>query len=354
LYPIQDEELISKRNPISQDRNDVEFREPCWKDASLSTVKPFLDQAEDEVRRKYGVGSASKSMMPLHARQGESFRRQEVGVSSNEEELSLPPDQMRAFAHPLLDQLSNLEDNVLVKGNASTLDKTRVLQARGERSPIDSNIPSPPLFRRETRLRTITVRVTKETSREVPGTLLPGAYRAGNWETESVEDDCSMTYSERLMHLSDSERQREEERDIQMARNQLLSSQSLHLSQDSRNESESQVLARDRSVFMEEGHSQEQADAHMNPKIGISPAFRRRIICATVVLVIGATVGIVLGLLREESQLQLNGDSYRCLYDLNLAEQCNSNGRLSSVPNCVYNRYPTYGERAWDFDRRVD
>ena len=331
VYRKEDEELrrnrIPKRNPNS----------------SSSTIKPLLDQAEDDVRRKYGVVSASKRIVAPNTRQGDAFRQQEIEVSSNGDELSLPPDQVRSFAHQLLDQLSNMEDDALVKGNASNLDKTRVLQARGERSPIDSNIPSPPLFRRETRLRTITTRVTKENSRAIPGTLLPGAYRAGNWETETAEDDCSMTNSERLMHLSDSERQREEERDIEMARNQLLSSQSQYFSQESRDDPGSQELGRERSAFVEEEPPQEQADAYIDAEKGNSAAFRRRIFCATMVLVIGATVGVVLGLMRhnksEASEPQANGDSYHCLYDLNLAEQCNSNGHISSVPNCVYNRY---------------
>ena len=328
---------ISKGNPTAQGRNESEFHAQSWRASSRSNIKPWLDQAEDEVRRKYGAVSVSKGMVPLRSSDGASFRRMEFGVSSSEEEFSLPPHEVRAFAHQLLDQLSNMEDRVLVKGNASIADKTRVLQARGERSPIASNIPSPPVFRRETPLRTITARVTKEISRVEPGMLLPGAYRAGNWETECDEDDCSMTYSEMLMHLSESEREREEERDIQMARNQLLSSQSLQLSQESRNESVSHELGRERSLFMDDQHRQEQVQAQIETTKGRSAAYRRGIICAIFVLVIGAIVGLVFGLIRrndfDASEPQVNGDLYRCLYDLNLSEQCNANGRLSNVPN---------------------
>ena len=301
-----------------------------------------LDYAYEGTMAKYGTSRTMDAANSNEIEYSDPLRHPEgPGNPFPEEERVKHPTRLR--------KLYRMEDDLLLKGHIAQPNIARAFEARSDQDSVYSNIPPPPVFLSDIPLPSIARRVTKDAPALEPSdSLPPGAYRAiGGLSNHSVDDDSddlSVTYSERMMRLSESERQREEARTIELARNHLLSCQSLQVSQDLTFESQSQRTGLGASMFLDEDRRPEEPEQQLQPgrKSGMSSACLFGI-GFVVVLVVGAVVGLVIGLKGNPGSSQAGpsggSDGGDCVYDLKLAEQCQEHGIVSDIPSCVQSRY---------------
>jgi hypothetical protein len=231
-------------------------------------------------------------------------------------------------------ELNTLENNVRgkldVPSNTSNNRQTMLESQVTSRSSIqEDEMPSPPSFFQVTPLPSFRHRVSKNPPIVDPDDLAPGAYRVGTWETLFNENDIGndMAFSERCMRLSESEREREEERSIEQYRQQLMG---LHESTPSNNdEPDEDELSGIQSYPIEDQN--QTAFRRVNTKSGW-----KRSLSLFFVVFVGSVLFLAFYLKKRHSGSQTYSTS-ECISDFDFSQQCQA--LVSNIPKCVTDRY---------------
>lgn len=314
--------------------------------------------SEDDVFMQSGLAAPSTDL--LSAPSGFDQMEADVGRKSGlpyASAAAATATDPSSHAGNTMQQLNRLEDDLLIKGNMSQLDKTRVLEGRNEHRQHQEmhesftnedleNDPPPQGLNRANPLRSFVQRVTKSVA--VPtGALGPGAYRAGVFNADD-ESEEAMTNSDRLLYQTDSEQ------DFQTA--ESVARRPDPLDEDSKsNISSSMSRSYSRQIGLDPSPRElsvdyEEETADQTIEVKQDSPFRPWLILILALAIIGAAMGLAVGLLStnsskdtietpDSSEPQADTQRDGCVVDLKLEEQCQLSGRVDNIPSCVRQRY---------------